>query len=228
MDSARRQVGLPAKRGASAAARAGAFLIDKNQQTEQETKMAGPTSFKTELIKVAGKENGSFSALRRGDQQLEERIEFYCRSAGVPATPAVKLHYSAVFISWCMRAAGASATEFPAVAAHCQYAELAVRNFENEEGLFWAMRIDSYAPQPGDLVHVNRDGGEVNYDRISAGPYVAESGIVVGLSQGEALIVMGNQEPLGNIGTEKLALDKSGLLIQRARNPFICVIEVWK
>jgi len=190
--------------------------------------MVGPTPFTTELVKLARKENESFGALRRGDQQLEERIEFYRRSVGIPATDSVKSHYSAVFISWCMRTAGASATEFPAVAAHWQYAELAKRNVEKGEGLFWARRIESYAPQPGDIVHVNRDHGELDYDRISDGPYVAESGIVVGLGQGEASIVMGNQEPLGNIGAEKLDLDQSGLLIQRARNPFICVIEVRK
>jgi hypothetical protein len=190
--------------------------------------MAGPTPFKTELVTVARKENEFFGALRRGDQQLEERIEFYRRSVGITATDSVKSHYSAVFVSWCMRTAGASATEFPAAAAHWQYAELAKRNTDYGEGLFWARRIECYAPQPGDIVHVNRDNGEVDYGRISGGPYVAESGIVVGLGQGEALIVMGNQTPLGNIGAEKLDLYPPGLLIQRARNPFICVIEVRK
>jgi hypothetical protein len=92
----------------------------------------------------------------------------------------------------------------------------------------WARRIESYAPKPGDLVHVNRDDGTVDYDRISGGPYAAESGIVVESGQGEARIVMGNQEPMGSVGTEKLALDDSGLLIQRGSNPFICVIEVRK
>jgi hypothetical protein len=39
---------------------------------------------------------------------------------------------------------------------------------------------------------------------------------------------MGNQQASGSIGTEQLALDASGLLIQRAKNPLICVIEVGK
>jgi hypothetical protein len=73
-----------------------------------------------------------------------------------------------------------------------------------------------------------RHAGDVDYGRIGGGPYAAESGIVVELGQSAALIVMGNQEPLGNVGTESLALGDSGLLVQRASNPFICVVEVRK
>jgi hypothetical protein len=77
---------------------------------------------------------------------------------------------------------------------------------------------------------VNRDHGRIDFDRIRTGPfpYPAESGRVVELRQGEALIVMGNQPPRGTTGTESLVLDDSGLLVQRTTNPFICVIEVLK
>jgi hypothetical protein len=129
-----------------------------------------------------------------------------------------------------MRAAGASATEFPAVAGHWQYAKRALHNAEHSEGYFWARTIDSYELQPGDVVHVNRDDRRIDYNRLRNGPYPypAESGIVVDILQGEALIVMGNQEPRGNVGTEKLALTLSGLPIQRSTNPIICLIEVLK
>jgi hypothetical protein len=84
-----------------------------------------------------------------------------------------------------------------------------------------------YAPQLGDVVHFNRDGGNPDFEQMGRS-YLAESGIVVGLDCGEALVVVGNQQPFGNIGSEKLVLDKAGLLKQRAVNPFICVIEVGK
>jgi hypothetical protein len=189
--------------------------------------MAGASPFKAGLVEIARAESETLSVLRRGDKDLEDRVEIYRLDVGIPASASVTAHYSAVFISWCMRTAGASAAEFPAVASHWQYVNFALRNFQNGDGLFWARRIESYAPQLGDLIHVNRDGGGVDYDRIGY-PYAAESGIVVELGQDRALIVMGNQEPLGNVGTEKLALDDSGLLIQRASNPLICVIEVRK
>lgn len=192
--------------------------------------MAGPTPFKAELAKVARRENESLGALRRGDQALEERILFYCHEVGISATPDVKAHYSAVFISWCMRAAGASKMDFPATSGHWEYARRALRNAEHEQGPFRARQLESYAPKPGDVIHVNRDDGKVNYDQVRNGAcsYKAESGIVVDIQPGEALIVMGNQEPAGTVGTEKLALAVSGLLVRRTSNPFICVIEVLK
>jgi hypothetical protein len=190
--------------------------------------MTGLTSFKAELVRVAWQEHETLGALRRGDRALEERILFYCREVDISATPDVKAHYSAVFISWCMCTAGASKTEFRPTAGHCVYARQALRNAEQEEGPFRARRVESYAPKVGDVIHVNRDDGKVDYDQARHGSYHAESGIVVDIRPGEALIVMGNQEPAGNVGTEKLALADSGLLVQRADNPFICVIEVLK
>jgi hypothetical protein len=194
----------------------------------RKTDMAGPTPFKSDLIRIARQENQTLGSLHRGDPELEKRIEAYCRDVDVSATSSVRAHYSAVFISWCMRAAGASKEEFPATAAHWEYAGLALRNVENGEGLFRARTIESYAPKPGDVIHVNRTDGKVSYDQIGDGHYRAESGIVVEVGDEKVLMVMGNQEPLGNVGIEKASLDGSGLLVQRAKDPFICVIEVLK
>jgi hypothetical protein len=127
-----------------------------------------------------------------------------------------------------MRKAGASEAEFPTEISHWKYAKFSVRNAEIQQGVVRARRIEAYAPQPGDIVHVNRNDGKVTFDRILARSYFSESGIVVDIAPGKALIVMGNQEPCGNVGTEELALADSGLLIQRERNPIIAVIEVLK
>jgi hypothetical protein len=190
--------------------------------------MAGPTPFKTEFVRLARQENEALPDRCRGDQELEDRIECYGRSIGIRNVASFRQHYSAVFISWCMRTAGASETEFPTELSHSKYAQFAVRNADIEQGVVWARRIEAYAPQPGDIVHVNRNDGKVTFDRILAGSYFSESGIVIDIAPGKALIVMGNQEPCGNVGTKELALADSGLLIQRARNPFIAVIEVLK
>jgi hypothetical protein len=190
--------------------------------------MAGPTPFKTELVRRARSESESLPGLCRGDKELEDRIEFYGRSIGIMNVASFRPHYSAVFISWCMRKAGATEAEFPWRLRHSEYAQVALQNAEHEEGLFRARRIEAYAPQPGDIVHVNRDDGKVNFDRIRAGNYYSESGIVVDIAPGKALIVMGNQGSCGNVGTEELVLTDAGLLGQRVRNPFIAVIEVLK
>jgi hypothetical protein len=192
--------------------------------------MADPTPFKAELVKIARGEHESLGGLQRGDQRLEKQIKLYCDEVGLAMTDSIKAHYSAVFISWCIHKAHASEKEFPAVAAHWQYARRAVLAAAAANGMFRGRRIESYAPQLGDLIHVNRNGGQIDYDIVRNGssPYRAESGIVIEVGAKEALIVMGNQEPLGNVGTEKLALDESGFLVQRAKDPFICVIEVLK
>ena len=114
----------------------------------------------------------------------------------------------------------AAEAEFQWRLSHWEYAQFALQNAEHERGMVRARRIEVYAPQPGDIVHVNRDDGKVNFDRIRAGGYTSESGIVIDIAPGKALIVMGNQEPCGNIGTEELVLTEAGLLAQRARNPF--------
>jgi hypothetical protein len=190
--------------------------------------MAGPTLFKTELVRLARRESESLPGRCRGDKELEDRIEFYGRSIGIADITSFREHYSAVFISWCMRTAGATEAEFPSQLSHSKYARFALRNAEIEQGVFRARRIETYAPEPGDIVHVNRDNGKVNFDRIRVGGYFSESGIIVDIVPGKGLVVMGNQEPCGNVGIEELALTDSGLLIQRGRNPFIAVIEVLK
>ena len=131
-------------------------------------------------------------------------------------------------MSWCMRSAGASKVEFPATASHAEYAKRAWTAAEDASGPFRARRVELYAPQPGDIVHVNRNGGKVTYDQIADGGYPAESGIVIDVSTSEVVIVMGNQLPPGNVGTESLALTRQGLLMPRHRDAFICVIEVLK
>jgi hypothetical protein len=190
----------------------------------------GPSVFKDELVRIARAENQAFGGLERGNPRLEDRIECYRRRVEVPLGQSVNAHYSAVFISWCMRTAGASKEEFPAVVAHWQYAEWAAANAENGSGLFWARRVENYAPVQGDLIHFNRDGGRIDYDWIlwGRGGYTGESGIVVGFDNGTAVVVMGNKEPEGNIGLDKVPLTHSGLVLQRNRNPFIAVIEVGK
>ena len=182
--------------------------------------MVGPTSFKTELVRLARGESESLPGLCRGDRELEDRIESYGRSIGIVDVASFRQHYSAAFISWCMRKAGAAEVEFPWRLSHWEYTQFALQNAEHERGMVRARRIEVYAPQPGDIVHVNRDDGKVNFDRIRAGGYPSESGIVIDIAPGKALIVMGNQEPCGNIGTEELVLTDAGLLAQRARNPF--------
>lgn len=187
------------------------------------------TPFKTELIRIAQEECQLLNGSRRGDRTLEERVRSYAIDLSISVSEAITAHYSAVFISWCLRSAGASKTEFPIAIAHWQYAECAAQSAANRTGVFWARRIESYAPQIGDLIHFNRNGGRVDYDQICGEHrYEGESGIVISLESRNAVVVVGNLEPAGNVGIEKVSLAASGVLKQREADPFICIIEVRK
>ena len=192
--------------------------------------MAGPTPFKTALVDFAKQEHELLKSTKRGDPLLRERIKCYCNElAVVMSAPVDKFHYLAVFISWCMRRAGASKDEFPTAVGHWEYARRALEQADKPDALFRGRSMDTYSPVVGDLIHLNRHGGKVDYNTARSGPdpYRAESEIVVDVRDGQVLVVMGNQDPAGNVGTETFQTD-FGLLVQRSKNPIICIIEVVK
>lgn len=68
--------------------------------------------------------------------------------------------WSAVFISWAMRQAGAGSA-FAYSTAHREYVSAAKRNAEagNTANPFWAYPVEKIVPEVGDLVCADRDGG---------------------------------------------------------------------
>ena len=132
--------------------------------------MAAETAFKSELVAVAKRQLAIAAP---------ENIDDY--------------HWSAIFISWCMRSAGANVTEFPPVQAHWEYV---MRAMAASASLFVARSIANYAPQPGDVLHLNRDFGTITFERARMGHYPSEGGILVDVavnnSSGEARFVFKN------------------------------------
>jgi hypothetical protein len=127
--------------------------------------------------------------LGTGNPELRQQIETYCRDVAIPVPRDIdKYHYSAVFISWCMRKAGATEAEFPATERHWEYV---VRAVSDQHGQFLARNIESYAPQPGDLVNVSR-GGKITFERARSAHYQGHSGVIVDIAFDKAWFVIGN------------------------------------
>jgi hypothetical protein len=187
--------------------------------------MAANSAFKTKLVGVAKQQHTLLGGLHTGDLQLRDQIARYWQEVGFSVPEDIDTsHWSAVFISWCMRNAGASNTEFPPAQAHWEYAQRALQS----SGLFAARRLTDYAPQNGDLLHFNRDGGTTRFEQIQNGHYPADGAIFVELgSDNEARFVLGN-DPNGSVGLQTAAIDSNGFILQRESNPFICIIEVLK
>lgn len=194
------------------------------------------TPFALELVRIAGDEYRSLADLRTGDAALGAQVAKYCQDL-YPATtgPWQKpfssciQHWSAAFVSWCIRQAGARDGEFKFSAKHAVYVNWAILNAERNTGLFRGYPIDVYAPKPGDLVSFNRDGGKVTFEQArNEATFDSHSAIVVDIGEhgGEwrAIVILGNNSD-GTVGREEFELDASGRLQQRAENPFICLVE---
>ena len=107
--------------------------------------------------------------------------------------------WSAAFVSYVMRMAGAGAG-FPYAAAHDTYIHAAIRG---EPGLvIVAERPDRFAPRPGDLICAGRDdSASLRYDDLATTPlFKAHCDIVVTIGDSADLSAIGDSADLSAIG----------------------------
>jgi hypothetical protein len=161
------------------------------------------------------------------DPPLTRRIEEYWKELGLNFS-GVNVPWSAVFVSWCIKKSGATAAEFKFSPEHSVFVHWAIQNMQAHSGLFRAHHISEIPPSVGDLIHNNRDG--TNYDfafAASHSDYPSHSAIVVATghdANGRFAATVGGNES-DSIRQKRVALDDDGFIIQRANNPFICVIQ---
>lgn len=162
----------------------------------------------------------------RGDPILRQRITTYLTDLGFDIPADIDhFHYSAVFVSWCVREAGISRDVFAPVQSHSDYVRRGLMRKSGEA--FRTHRLTNYAPQVGDIINFNRDGRRTTFDQASRGPYKSESGIVVAVDAGSRVgsMVVGNNKT-GTVGLESFSLLDDGFVEQRSLDPFICVLQV--
>jgi hypothetical protein len=125
----------------------------------------------------AGEEDGRYT----GKHDAEGRV--------FPAVNDGRYAWSAAFISYVMRIAGAGAG-FPYSPNHAFYIDAARRG----EGKVRAERPGSYAPQPGDLICLGRghDRGLLFDDLPTAGFFPGHCDMVVAVSPGLLSVIGGN------------------------------------
>jgi hypothetical protein len=97
--------------------------------------------------------------------------------------------WSAAFISYVMRLAGAGAG-FPYSENHADYINAAA---EHLPGVLLAPeRVEVYAPQIGDLICLWRGGHRVTFDQLPAGRFPGHCDIVVAINRGQLSVIGGN------------------------------------
>jgi hypothetical protein len=101
--------------------------------------------------------------------------------------------WSAAFISYVMRTAGAGA-RFPYSPSHYVYINIA-KQMKLGRASGWAMvaeRADEYAPVAGDLICFSRGGRPLTYERLQAHHFAAHCDIVVARDKEEISVIGGN------------------------------------
>ncbi len=128
--------------------------------------------------------------------------------------------WSAAFISWIMRKAGAGNT-FRYAAAHAIYTKAAKDNrLANNANPFKAFRLREVRPQAGDLVCRSRAGSGANYDNIHAG-HKTHCDIVTEVHPGRLTTIGGNVS--NSVSKTAVRLDANGFINQPG---YFAVIKV--
>jgi hypothetical protein len=97
--------------------------------------MSVPTPFARRLSAVARGQYDTYHLQHEHDPPLSKQIQKYWSDLGL-AFPGVETPWSAVFVCWCVKAAGATAEEFPFAAAHSVFVHWAIQNALKKTGLF--------------------------------------------------------------------------------------------
>lgn len=158
------------------------------------------------------------------------RVNVYWRSVGKPKLDGYdcKQPWSAAFISWVMKTAGLTESEFPSSDAHWNY----IRYFTENQGLaaFTPHKITEYAPRPGDLICATRgnSGFIPVYDQMDT------SSVLMGHTKLHCDIVTAVQgtqiDALGgnvrnSVSKSTISMGPNGKLKPSERRPWFVVLE---
>lgn len=189
-----------------------------------------PSAYCTKLAKVAEEQHTKFHLIQEGDEPLRSQIKRYWTGLGF-AFPGVTTAWSAVFVSWCVKQAGATAAEFNFAQAHSRFVHKAIDNARRGVGVFHGIDVTIAKPEVGDIIHHNRGGNTFTFAFASANKaYESHSAIVIETGVDTlgryALTIGGNESD--SIRRVRVPLTASGIIKQRPTNPFISVIKTLK
>lgn len=128
--------------------------------------MSQPTAFQRKLATIALQQYEKYHLVREQQSPLSGQIEKYWTDLGF-SFPGVKMAWSAVFVSWCVKQAGASKEQFRFAAAYAKFVYQALQNVQGEVGVFRGRQVNAYSPKLGDIIQNNRSNHNYDYDYAS-------------------------------------------------------------
>lgn len=180
-----------------------------------------PSTFATSLANIALHQHTTFHLLDEADNKLCTQIERYWTENGLGFTSCSAVPWSAVFISWCVREAGASGSDFAFAAAHSVFVHDAINNPRAFEGF----DLPDHKPAIGDIIQNNRGGSTHDFAFARANKnYASHSAIVIETGKDTdgryALTVGGNEGD--SVRRTRVPLTSQGLIKSTGR--YICVL----
>jgi hypothetical protein len=186
------------------------------------------SAFALRLAQVAQEQHSKFQFMNEADPVLCKQIKAWTEEIGFPFESCTEVPWSAVFISWCVKQAGASKAEFKFAMAHSVFVHQAIKNADKGTGVFQGFKFNAKAPAIGDIIHHNRGGKNFSFEfaRKNA-EYPSHSVIVIETGRdaqgGFAFCVGGNESD--SVRRSVVRLDDRGFIKQRPGNAFISIIK---
>ena len=189
------------------------------------------TPFATRVASIAQQQHAKFQFTNEADPALCKQIQKWTEDIGFPFNSCTGVPWSAVFVSWCVKQAGATKAEFKFAMAHAVFVNQAIKNAANGQGVFHGLDITAHAPGVGDIIQNNRGGNRFDFAFAKTHTsYLSHSAIVIEVGQDTqghfAFCVGGNESD--SIRRTVVRLNAQGFVKQREGNPFICVIKNMK
>lgn len=188
------------------------------------------TVFEAALASAALAEHARYGGLDEDTDAMGARIRAYYAGLGFPFA-SVSVPWSAVFVSWCVKQAGATRDEFLFSPQHSQFVHRAITDAATRRGVFRGVRFDEAQPTVGDLIQWNQPGNAYDFAHAEAHEsYPSHSAIVVATGEDAsgrfAMTVGGNEAD--TVGRSRIGLTAAGLVRQRARQAFISLVQTLK
>lgn len=188
--------------------------------------MANPTAFQKKLATVAQQQYDKYHLLRENQKPLSDQIKLYWTELNFKF-PGVGEKWSAVFVSWCVKQAGATGSQFTFAARHSEFVFKAIKNAKSGSGVFRGHPVDSYAPKLGDILHNNQPGFSFDFAYAASHEgYSSHSAIVMEVgsdNKGLYLRTIGGNES-DSVGLKEVRLDSKGR-VKNQDGIYISVIE---
>ncbi len=173
------------------------------------------TGLRAAIARIAREELQRWKNKKETDPVMAPVLRDYWGAVGRNYTekqltdPAFHKHapWSAAFVSWVMKRAGAGQA-FAYSAAHANYVVAAKANrASSQTNRFKAYRISEAVPEPGDVICKGRGPGTVTFDNVKAG-MPTHGDLVVGREGNELLAIGGNVN--NSVSLRRVKVDASG------------------